>query len=91
MYVTRDGKKRRTESEWKRIITEYRRSGSSLRDFADQQSIPLGSLQRWNRRIGAADPPQESEFVTVAAGMPAPESWQAEIELPGGVILRLRG
>lgn len=92
MQVTRDGKQRRSKAEWKEVVSQYRHSGLNLHDFAKQQSISLASLQRWNRRLGADAQPRQSDFVDVT---PAPKaissSWQAEIELPGGVVLRLRG
>ena len=89
MQSNSTGYKRRTESEWSSIVAHQRESGLSLREFAKQHDVPLGSLQRWRRRLSSAEP---MDFVEVTAPDPrATPDWQAEIILTGGTILRLRG
>lgn len=91
MQVTSDGKRRRSASEWESLVSRFRESGLSLREFSRRESVSLGSLQRWNRRLAEATAPQQAGFVDVTPGSVAPSPWQAEIELPNGVIVRLRG
>jgi len=94
MQITSDGKQRRSQNEWKRIVAEFERSGLSLREFAKQQSIPLASLQRWKLRLSRDSKDSETDFVDVTPSTSPslqPQSWQAEIEFAGGVIVRLRG
>ena len=91
MHVTRDGKQRRTESEWRQILFRQIRSGLSLREFARKESLPLASLQRWNRRLAKVVGPQPSDFVDLTPTPVAPSPWQAEVELPNGTILRFQG
>ena len=89
MQSNSTGYKRRTKSEWSSIVTRQRESGLSLREFAKQHDVSLGSLQRWRRRLSSTEP---TDFVEVAAPDPQPTpAWQAEIILPNGTILRLRG
>jgi hypothetical protein len=93
MQVTRDGKQRRTESEWRQILSRQKRSGLSLREFARKESLPLASLQRWNRRLASAatTQPPKPDFVNVTPARTAPPPWQAEVELPNGTVLRFQG
>jgi len=89
MQNSQNGRKRRTESEWSSIVARQRESGLSLREFAKQHDVPLGSLQRWRRRLS---PSETADFVDVSAPVtPAAPHWQAEIVFPNGIILRLRG
>jgi len=91
MQVTRDCKRRRTESEWQEIISRFRASGLSLRAFARKKSLPEASLQRWNRRLAATVSPSQPDFVDVTPALSAASTWQAEIEFPNGLVFRLRG
>lgn len=89
MQSTPTGRKRRTESEWSSLVARQRESGLSLRDFAKQHSVPLGSLQRWRRRLSSSE---TADFVDVSPPeMTTTPNWQAEIVLPNGIVLRLRG
>lgn len=88
MHLTRDGKQRRSKAEWAELVGRCRQSGLSLREFARQEKIPLGSLQRWNRRLTDELP---TDFVDVTPARPTSSDWQVELELPGGLTLRLRG
>ena len=89
MQNSPSGRKRRTESEWTSIVARQRESGLSLREFAKQHDVPVGSLQRWRRRLS---PSETADFVEVSpSSAPAAPEWQAEIVLPNGTILRLRG
>ena len=90
MQITRDGKQRRSQAEWKQIVSEFQESGLSLREFSQQQSIPLVSLQRWNHRLASKSEPSQAEFVDVTPEPAVSETWYAEIELPSGLIFRLR-
>ena len=89
MQNSPSGRKRRTETEWSSIVARHRESGLSLREFAKQHDVPLGSLQRWRRRLSSTE---SATFVDVSLpSPPAAPIWQAEITLPNGTTLRLRG
>jgi hypothetical protein len=88
MRITRDGKKRRTEAEWTELLSRLERSGLSLREFAEQEKVSVGSLQRWRGRLAASSGEQ---FVEVSPASAPHLDWHAEIQLPSGTILRLRG
>jgi transposase-like protein len=81
-------RKRRTEAEWSALVKRQRESGLSLRKFAEQHGVPVGSLQRWRRRLASSE---SSDFVEVSPAATPTPNWQAEIVLPNGTTLRLRG
>lgn len=87
MHVTRDGKTRRTQAEWSELVTRLETSGLSLRQFAKQEKVSVGSLQRWSRRLAASE---VGEFIEVSPASMPHAAWQAEVQLPNGTILRLR-
>jgi len=91
MRLTRDGKQRRSESEWQALVSRLQQSGLSLREFAKQESICEASLQRWHRRLSSKPTVSQAEFVDVTPRSTEADTWRAEIEFPGGVIFRLRG
>jgi len=89
MQVMANGRCRRTESEWRQILTRFGRSGQTGRDFCRTEGIQLSSFQRWHQRLGAV--PSASDFVTVTAAPPASPAWNVEVKLPNGVCLRFQG
>jgi hypothetical protein len=90
---------RRSASDWRTILSHYEQSGQSQRDFCRAQGVALASFLRWRQRLGAGDahstvaqreglPAQANSFVEFAA---APAStWSIELELPHGLVLRVR-
>lgn len=96
MRTTRDGKQRRTQREWAELVARFRQSGLTLKAFAERENLSLGSLQRWNRRLGGE---AQCDFIDVTPQTPptpngssqAGSDWDLELELPSGLTLRLRG
>lgn len=64
---------RRSAEEVERVVQQYRASGLSQREFAQQAGIKLSTLGRYVRRDGRSEAPQQ--FVRVKLETPAePES-----------------
>jgi DNA-binding transcriptional regulator YiaG len=89
MLITADGKKRRSHDEWAEIVTRFRTSDLSARQFALREGVGVASLQRWISRVAEANVPAKS-FVDVTPCSDRSASWTCELELPGGAVLRLR-
>jgi len=64
--------------DWKRVVAEYRASGVSQAEFCRSRGINLSSLTYQLKRAESI-----SSFVRIDAGE------RIELELPGGVILRV--
>lgn len=85
---------RRTASEWRSILADFRRSGLSIEAFCDRESLSKSSFRRWRERLAEAAPTASpASFVELAAPSPSadPGSWTVELELPSGIVLRVRG
>jgi len=90
MRVLADGRVRRTESEWRTIMTRYERSGLSESAFCRRSKLARATFVKWKARLAAKGSaptfvewvaPETDETVTR-------ESEEFELSLPGGVVLR---
>jgi hypothetical protein len=79
---------RRSEAEWKRVVEGFERSGLSRLAYCRREGIARGSLERWRAKVGSSGVPG---FVELATSRGKPEGWAVEVELPSGVVLRVRG
>ena len=85
-------RERRTERQWREILQRYRTSGLSVREFCGREGVSASSLQRWHARSGRAAAPRFVELTAPPTSAAAPlTDWAVELELPGGMRLRLRG
>lgn len=79
---------------WQRIISEHQASGLSQRAFCEAQGIGLSTLQRWRQALkhsGSRAPARvAAPFIALQREAVAPSGWALELELGGGVTLRLR-
>ena len=85
---------RRTASQWRGILSRFRRSGLSVEAFCARESLSQSSFRRWQARLAAADrAPKPGSFVELGVPAPpaTPSSWTVELELPDHTVLRIRG
>lgn len=95
MQVLSDGRVRRTEAEWRAIVSRYEASGLSVSAFCRRSKLARNTFVKWRGRL-AAKPSgtREPAFVEWLAPVPsdeaapAPRVGEFELELPGGVVLR---
>ena len=90
---------RRSAAEWHNLIGQQQESGVSQKAFCKLNDICLSTFSLWKRKLTQPDvtpPSQQSvaapEWIELPAGLDSavPEQWDMELELPGGVILRMR-
>jgi hypothetical protein len=92
MQVAANGRVRRSEEEWKELLSRWGKSGTSAREFCRKEGLQFSSLLRWQRRLSGSR--SESQFVSVVAVPPpasSPSSWTMEVTLPNGAKLRFQG
>ena len=89
MQSRSNGRARRTASEWREIFSRYELSGLSIEAFCRRESLNRSSFHRWRSQLGS---PKDS-YVELAVPTPAPSpsSWSVELDLPGNILLRVRG
>ena len=87
--------RRRTANEWQQLVSQFERSGQSRRAFCSSQGLSLSTFDLWRRKLRGTparrEESGESMFVEVAQVEPTRSlSWDVELELGGGVVLRVR-
>jgi hypothetical protein len=90
--VMSNGRVRRTEAEWREMVSRFRTSGMSVREFCRKERLKVSSLQRWQGRLKEAGVRQD--FVAVvptAVPIGSSRTWVVEVTLPDGSQLRFQG
>ena len=81
----------RGEAEWRALMAEYEHWDGTQVAFCRARGISRKTFHAWRRRFGLAHRPKSAgsgRFVEIAPAS-AP-GWDVELELGGGVVLRLR-
>ena len=92
MQTKSSGRKRFTSSEKARILTSYRGSQLSQREFAAEAGISVSALQCWLRQSGAAAKPDDaSAFIAIPNLLASAQkqSFSYRLQLPGGLNLEI--
>src|SRR5512141_1927492 len=75
-------------AERARLLTLYRQSGLTQRDFAKQQGLKLMALRQWLYRPGKQAAEAKPLFQELIVAPPTP-GWAAEMTLGKAVTVRL--
>ena len=92
MQLMSNGKVRRTDSEWREILSRWKKSGLEPEEFCRKQDLRISSFRRWQERLGGDS--GQTPFVPVRVESPSPTptpAWTLEVALPNGVHLRFQG
>ena len=91
---------RRSASEWRSIITDYKTSGLTQRDFCQQRDVAYSSFTNWLiklKKLGAdllVESNQSALFIDVSANKPLLQAevneWDVELVFANGTVLRLK-
>jgi transposase-like protein len=90
MSTTSTVRKRPTQAQRETIVTAYRRSQLTQREFASQAGISVSALQLWLRKAAAGPSTETAAFVQVPnllAQAPAPAVYR--LHLPGAIDLEV--
>lgn len=88
-------RRRRTPQQRAELLTQYRRSGLSQRDFVQSHGLGLSTLAKWLREDRRTDvqPPKRNDSVPFQEVNLSPQfrptGWAAEVALADGAVLRL--
>ena len=85
-------RRRRTANEWEKLVSRFEQGVQTRRDFCLSQGVSVSTFNLWRRKLrGNTAQHDESMFVEVSQAEPTGVSWwDVELELGGGVILRVR-
>ena len=85
---------RRSPEEWRAIMSRFERSGQSYREFCMAEDLAPSTFSWWRRKLGRSGANgvtvDTALFVELTENRPAAPAWDAELELGGGVVLRVR-
>ncbi len=91
---------RRTPGQWQHIINDQKVSGLTQQAYCRQQGLSLATYCNWKKKLACHESlddisptaPPVNDWVEVPAPDNEPPSnrWDMELELPGGVTLRMR-
>lgn len=88
-------RRRRTPPQRAELLTQYRRSGLSQRDFVQSRGLGLSTLTKWlreERRTGGQPPGRNGAVPFQEVSLPPQfnsPGWAAEVALTDGAVLRL--
>lgn len=92
--------RRLSAEQWQTLITEQQCSGVSQRAFCEAHGLTIGSFKNWKRRLGMSSAEGVGGFeamfaplaeVALSGAVDETDSgWDVELDLGGGVCLRLR-
>jgi hypothetical protein len=84
---------RRNSGQQRALLERFDLSRLSAQDFCRKEGLSLSSFRRWQHRQAVnASAPGFVELQAPAASAPGDDGpWAIELDLPGGVRLRLRG
>ena len=92
---------RLNSGQWQVIIDQQAESGLSQKDFCQSRKISLATFSNWKRKLKNetvtsschSEPIPDQEWIEFPSGLaqtPISSGWHMELELPGGVVLRMR-
>lgn len=83
--------KHRSIVQRRELLARQRQSGLSVAAFCRERSLSIESFYRWRRELAGTDaaPAGSAGFIELGS-LGKHAEWDLELELGGGVVLRLR-
>lgn len=85
----RAGPSGRTRGEWEALIERFEGSGLSRQRFCSEAGLSVSSFDYWRRKLRGERSAARPGFIELPS-IAADSGWDVELELGGGVVLRLR-
>jgi len=85
----RAGPSGRARGEWEELIGQFERSGLSRQRFCAEASLSVSSFDYWRRKLRREQSSAVPGFIELPS-MATGSGWDIELELGGGVVLRMR-
>ncbi len=88
---------RRTQTQWRELLDRFNRGGQTQEQFCTEHNLGLSTFGRWRKRLRQqrVKPPKHTTdalFVELEqdTSTPSVQSWDVELQLGTGMVLRLR-
>lgn len=92
------GRTRRSRAQWSTLIAQYRQSAQTQKAFCRTHGLALSSFSKALREVreDSTDGDRSTAFVPVLVDSAAHEvgpstTWDVELTLGAGIVLRVRG
>ena len=82
-------RRRLTAEEWREVLGRQGESGLGPTAFCRQEGLVLTTFHKWKARLASGE--REAGFVELKRSEADGPAWDMELELPHGVVLRMRG
>lgn len=91
MVTGTDGRRRRhSAAERRAVLKRFASSGASVAEFCRAQPISVATLRRWQSAVDGDDAPGVAAPGFVDVGALGGGALTVELDLGGGVVLRVR-
>ena len=80
---------RLTPEQWREVLERQGVSGLGPTAFCRREGLVLATFHKWKARFAPTEP--EAGFVELKRSEGGGTAWSMELELPHGVVLRIRG
>lgn len=80
---------RLTAEEWREVLDRQRESGLGVSAFCRREGLVPTTFHKWKARMVRGE--GEGRFVELKRSEGGGSAWSMELELPHGVVLRIRG
>jgi len=81
---------KKSRAEWESIVEAQAMSGLSQSAYSEREGVSLSSFQYWRGKL-LKEKQAEPGFVEVPSLKELSRRGEIELELPHGIVLRLRG
>ena len=87
--------KRRTREQWQVMVDKQAESELSVSEFCAQHALTVSNFYLWRKKLHDDSQPFAKQDNWLAFDMPASgnqnagPTWEIELALPGGVVLRM--
>ncbi len=85
----------RSRTEWSRLLSEFEASDTTQWSFCAERGLTLSNFCRWRKRLRTETPDDSHagpliELPPLPGLTSDPGDWRAELDLGGGIVLRLK-
>lgn len=88
--VSKSPKIFRSERQWREILDRFASSGLTQEQFCAREELALSTFYSWRAKLSTESAlPRVTDFVEVTPPSVS-SSFDIELALPGGVVLRMR-
>ena len=91
--------RRRSGRDWRALVKAYGKRSCTREAFCHRHGVAVSTLDWWRRKLGdepktkqlvRATRPAEFDFIDLGASPADRPSWDIELDLGAGMVLRLR-